>query len=253
MDKTRDMDAKEKLISLLRSIGLNQYEASAYACLLLFGEATAGELSNRANIPRPRVYDIINRLQKKGFVVVQPGRPVRYRAVPPEEAIDAYIKLKEEEFKQEVDRIRKLAHEISRWGAGRRSIEQPRGFWLLNTDTLLRSRMESLISSSSKEVVVTLTPEFLAEYGNTLIPLLEDAAARGIRVRVIAPKNRIGSFAFEGDVEIVETDQELPPAIFVDGKRSILAVPGGKQAILVEHPEFSRSLKQIIESHAELF
>ncbi len=247
------MDAKEKLISLLRSIGLNQYEASAYASLLLFGEATAGELSNRAAIPRPRVYDIINRLEKKGFVVVQPGRPVRYRAVPPEEAISAYIKLKEQEFKQEVERIKKLAQEISRWNTGRREMEQPKGFWLLNTDTLLRSRMQHLISSSSREVVVTLTPEFLAEYGNTLLPLLEEAAAKGVRVKVIVPKNRIGSFAFEGDIEIIETDQELPPAIFVDGKKSILAVPGGKQAILVEHPEFSMSLKRIIENHAEFF
>ena len=98
----------EDLVSLLRSIGLNQYEARTYASLLLFGDLTAGELSNRAGLPRPRVYDIVNGLVKKGFVLVQPGRPVKYRAIPPEEAINNYIRMKRENFEKEIEKIKKL-------------------------------------------------------------------------------------------------------------------------------------------------
>ncbi len=243
------MDAKEKLVTLLRSMGLNQYEAQAYAALLLFGEATAGELSNRAGIPRPRVYDIISRLEKKGFVVVQPGRPVKYRAVPPKEAINAYLKLKEEEFKKEVERIRKLAEELQRESRVKKPREEEGGFWVLNTDNLLRTRLQNIVAESTSEITATLTPDFLAEYGNTLIPILQDAAARGVRIRLVVPKGLGGTFAMEGDVDIVETDVDLPPTIIVDNRAALIAVPSRRQAILVDQPDFSRMFRKLLDAH----
>ncbi len=251
MLKTSPMDAKEKLVTLLRSIGLNQYEAQAYASLLLFGMATAGELSNRAEIPRPRVYDIISRLEKKGFVVVQPGRPVKYKAVPPREAIQAYLRLKEEEFKKEKERIANLAKELERESASRKVREEEGGFWVLNTDNLLRSRLQTLISSSTNEIIAALTPEFLAEYGNTLIPIIQDAATKGVRIRLVVPRGLAGTFTIEGDVDIVESDVDIPPTIIVDNKAAIIAMPTSKQAILVDHPEFSRTFRRLLENHID--
>ena len=243
------MDAKQKLVTLLRSIGLNQYEAQAYASLLLFGEATAGELSNKAEIPRPRVYDIITRPEKKGFVVVQPGRPVKYRAVPPKEAIQAYLKLKEDEFRREYERIKKIAEELERASEVGAPREEEGGFWVLNTDNLLRTRLQTLLSSSSTEVLATLTPDFVAEYGNTLIPLLEEAAAKGVRVRVVLPKGLAGTFALSGDIEVIESEADLPPAVMVDNKAALIALPKSRQAVLVDEPEFSRTFKRMVETH----
>jgi len=245
------MDAKEKLVTLLRSMGLNQYEAQAYASLLLFGEATAGELSNRAEIPRPRVYDIISRLEKKGFVVVQPGRPVKYRAVPPREAIQAYLRLKEEEHRKEAERIRKLAEELEKESKVRRPREEEGGFWVLNTDNLLRTRLQNIVAASTNEIVATLTPEFLAEYGNTLIPILQDAASKGVRIRLVVPKGLAGTFTVEGDVDIIESEVDLPPTIIVDNKAALIAVPSRRQAILVDQPEFSRMFRKLLDAHLD--
>ncbi len=242
------MRTMESIVSLLKGIGLNQYEAKAYAALLLMGDATAGELSNRAELPRPRVYDIINRLEKKGFVVVQPGRPVKYRAVPPKEAMENFLKMRREMFEKEVAKIREVAEKIEEMASSPTMKKEESGFWLINSDNMLRNRLHQLLSSSEKEVVVTLTPDFLVEYGNVILPAVEDLTSRGVRVRLIVPKGIRGTFAVSGDVDVIETEENLPPAVVVDDKRMIMGVPGDKRGILMEHPELSRSFKKMIES-----
>ncbi len=243
------MDARQRLVSLLRSIGLNQYEAQAYASLLLFGEATAGELSNRAEVPRPRVYDIIGRLEKKGFVVVEPGRPVKYRAVPPKQAINAYLRTKEEEFKKEVERIKSLAERIEREHGKETARDDSKGIWVLNSDNVLRAGIQGLLTTAKKHAIVTLSPGFLAEYGNTILPAIEEATSKGINVTVVVPKGMRSNLAIGGDVDVVETDAELPPSVIVDDRAAFLAMPGDRKGVLLDHPEFAKSLKAMLEPH----
>ena len=245
------MDARQKLVSLLRSTGLNQYEAQAYASLLLFGEATAGELSNRAEVPRPRVYDIISRLEKKGFVVVEPGRPVKYRAVPPKQAIQSYLQLKEEEFKAEQERIRSIAEQLDREHSQKSHRDSEKGVWVLNTDNVLRTSIQNVISEAQENVIITVSPEFLGEYGNTIIPALQQAAAKGVNVTVVTPKSMRGTFAVGEDAEVVESNVELPPSILVDDKTVVIAMPDESKAMLVDHPEFARTLKNMMSPHID--
>ena len=65
--------------------GLNTYEARIWAALLSRGVSTAGELSDIANVPRSRSYDVLESLEKKGFVVMKVGKPIKYLAIPPKE------------------------------------------------------------------------------------------------------------------------------------------------------------------------
>ena len=63
------MIVKEEFLSKLRRyFGLNLYEVKIWTALLSRGVSTAGELSDIANVPRSRSYDILESLEKKGFV-----------------------------------------------------------------------------------------------------------------------------------------------------------------------------------------
>ena len=68
--------------------GLNSYEARIWTSLLSKGTSTAGELSDIANVPRSRSYDVLESLEKKGFVVLKPGKPIRYLTIPPKEVLE---------------------------------------------------------------------------------------------------------------------------------------------------------------------
>ncbi|MEM4263389.1 MAG: helix-turn-helix domain-containing protein, partial [Candidatus Woesearchaeota archaeon] len=83
------MIVKEEFLSKLRRIfSLNLYEVKIWAALLSRGVATAGELSDIANVPRSRSYDVLESLEKKGFVVMKLGKPIKYIAVPPSEVLE---------------------------------------------------------------------------------------------------------------------------------------------------------------------
>lgn len=69
-------------------LGFSEYEAKAYVAMASIGEGGIAEISQQSGIPRSRVYDIMERLAAKGFVVVGATKPLRYRAVEPERVTD---------------------------------------------------------------------------------------------------------------------------------------------------------------------
>ena len=82
------MIVKDEFLSKLRRyFGLNLYEVKIWSALLSRGVSTAGELSDIANVPRSRSYDVLESLEKKGFVVMKLGKPIKYIAVPPKEIL----------------------------------------------------------------------------------------------------------------------------------------------------------------------
>ncbi len=83
------MIIKEEFLSRLRKIfDLNLYEAKVWTALLSRGVSTAGELSNISDVPRSRTYDILESLEKKGFIVMKIGKPIKFVALKPEEVIE---------------------------------------------------------------------------------------------------------------------------------------------------------------------
>lgn len=82
------MIVQDNFLKKLRSVfDLNIYEVKIWTALLSKGMATAGELSDISNVPRSRSYDVLESLEKKGFVMMKIGKPIKYLAVSPEEII----------------------------------------------------------------------------------------------------------------------------------------------------------------------
>lgn len=67
----------------LVQLGLKEYEARVYIALVGLGEANVRRVHEVSGIPRPRVYDVLNALDRKGFVEIRQESPLLYRAVPP--------------------------------------------------------------------------------------------------------------------------------------------------------------------------
>jgi HTH-type transcriptional regulator, sugar sensing transcriptional regulator len=91
------MVVSPELLSKLKEFGLNSYESKLWASLLSRGVSTAGELSDIANVPRSRSYDVLESLERKGFIQSKLGKPIKYIAIKPEEVIDIVKKKVAEE------------------------------------------------------------------------------------------------------------------------------------------------------------
>lgn len=76
------------LIARLKEFGLNSYEAKLWLSLLFKGVSNASDLADVSGVPRSRAYDVLETLERKGFIIVRLGKPIKYLAVPPGEVID---------------------------------------------------------------------------------------------------------------------------------------------------------------------
>ena len=79
---------QKDFLKKIKDFGLNSYEAKIWTALLSRGVSTAGELSDIAGVPRSRSYDVLESLEKKGFIIMKLGKPIKYIAVPPSEVVD---------------------------------------------------------------------------------------------------------------------------------------------------------------------
>ncbi|MFC7232130.1 TrmB family transcriptional regulator [Saliphagus sp. GCM10025308] len=81
------MSRADEAVSALQSAGLTEYEARSFVALTRISKGTAKEISQVAEIPRSRVYDTVERLDRRGLVEVQQTDPRTYKAVPIEMAM----------------------------------------------------------------------------------------------------------------------------------------------------------------------
>jgi sugar-specific transcriptional regulator TrmB len=99
------MTEEPRAEALLKHLGLTEYEAKAFLTLITQRSLTAEKISAKSGIPLPRVYDTMNSLSEKGFVMVSKTRPQTFRVIDPSQLSRI---LKEEEQKRMEDKIKKI-------------------------------------------------------------------------------------------------------------------------------------------------
>ena len=90
---------------------LNIYEVKIWTALLSRGVATAGELSDMSDVPRSRSYDVLESLEKKGFIIMKLGKPIKYIAVQPEEIVKRMKGLIHQDAEKKTDMLEKVRKE----------------------------------------------------------------------------------------------------------------------------------------------
>ena len=100
---------KQSLQELREKFKLNIYEVKIWTSLLSRGIAAASELADISGVPRSRCYDVLESLEKKGFIIMKIGKPIKYIAVQPEAVMDRVKKVLEEDAEQQITTIENLA------------------------------------------------------------------------------------------------------------------------------------------------
>ena len=106
------MLVQKDFLEKIKDFGLNSYESKIWTALLSRGVSTAGELSDIANVPRSRSYDVLESLEKKGFVVMKLGKPIKYMAVAPNEVVERVKKLIQQEIQKTKKKLRGVVKKI---------------------------------------------------------------------------------------------------------------------------------------------
>jgi sugar-specific transcriptional regulator TrmB len=188
------MIVKEEFLSRLRKIfDLNLYEVKVWTALLSRGTSTAGELSSISDVPRSRTYDILESLEKKGFIVMKLGKPIKFVALKPEEVIERVKKNLVVEARDKSKRLEELKGddvlgELSGlFKEGIKYVEPADLSGALKGRQNIYNHLDMMIREAESSVTLVTTEDGLNRKMEILLPSLEKAKKRGITVRIAAP------------------------------------------------------------------
>ena len=192
------MLAQRDVILQLKILGLNSYESRLWTALLAKGAATAGELSDMANVPRSRTYDVLESLEKKGFIIMKIGKPIKYVAISPESVLERVKKKISEEAVEKTNSLEKLkgtdiiVQLLSLYKSGLDIVEPFELSGSIKGRKNIYNHLETMIKDASKTVSLTTTADGLLRKKEALTRVMKKARDRGVKIRISAPINDIG-------------------------------------------------------------
>lgn len=257
------MIVKEELLSKLRRhFSLNLYEVKIWTALLSRGVSTAGELSDIANVPRSRSYDILESLEKKGFVVMKIGKPIKYIAVSPKEIVDRVkknVRIESEEKLKKLEDLKNtdiLSELNGLHTQGIELVEPSELSGSLKGRHNLYNHMELTIKNAEESVIMITTSQGLLRKVEGLKPVLEQVKKRGVKIKIAAPltKDSIPAIKDLGNIaEIKHTDTKAR-FLIVDGKEILFMIADDNEihptydvGIWVNTPFFANALAELFE------
>ncbi len=188
---------KDFLKKLSSQLGLNIYEAKLWTALLSRGISTAGELSDIANVPRSRSYDVLESLEKKGFIIQKLGKPIKYVALPPAEVLERVKKqIKVESDKQmaimeQLKDSEVIAELEALHTKGVELIEPSDLAGSIRGKSSIYDQMELLIKTAEESIIIMTTEQGLLSKTDSFRKQLQKAHERGVTIRIIVPKTEL--------------------------------------------------------------
>ena len=237
------MIIEKKLLSKLKDFGLNSYESKVWVALLSRGVSTAGELSDIANVPRSRSYDVLESLEKKGFVIMKLGKPIKYIAVPPSEAIERVkkrIKKDAEEEQGILDELKnsKILEELNNLHTNGIESQDPSEITgSVKGRENIYNHLEYQLKTAKQKVVISTTEEGLMRKSNALLRQVKKAANRGIKVTFAAPlteKTKQAQALLSEHAEFKNSNVDTPRFCVVDHDQVTVLLTDDKEV----HPNY---------------
>lgn len=228
------MIVKEDFLNKLRrSFNLNLYEVRIWTALLSRGVSTAGELSDIGNVPRSRAYDVLESLEKKGFVVMKLGKPIKYIAVEPNEVVERVKKLVKQQAEESTSRLNELKgtdvlKELNTLhNEGVEFVEPSDLSGAIRGRHNLYTHLELMIKNANKSVSIMTTNKGLIRKIDALKPELEKLAKKNVKIKIAAPISKeTAQAAKELDkiADVKHVDSISARFCVVDGKELMFMV-----------------------------
>lgn len=245
---------KETLQELRERFKLNIYEIKIWASLLSRGIAAASELAEISGVPRSRCYDVLESLEKKGFIIMKIGKPIKYIAVQPEAVVDRVKKKLEEEAEQQIATVENLAETdifkelelLHKTGIKKIDVENI-------TDSVVGRNnvnrfIKDMLLRAKKTVTVVANEEGIKHKVKVLRKVKDNLAKKKIRIRFYTNANVKVDL---GNIDVLNTKHD---ARFVNiDNEEIFFVMGGEKdpeydsGVWIKSPYFVNALNDLFE------
>lgn len=210
----------------LEKLGLTEYEAKTLSALFSLKEAEAPEISRSAQVPKTRVYDVLDRLTKKNLIIEIHGRPKRYMAIEPEKVFNTLIEEKKKELQElekEADLLKEnvmLSHSANGKHEKVMKVKDKNDFMKILGQEI----------DSAKQSVVGIAP--INKEHSIIRDSVRNAAGRNVEVKLISKINESSGRLIKDFTQAgadVKTFEHGINAYIIDEKKVVLALSDFEQ------------------------
>ncbi len=152
-------------------LGLSDYALTAYIALSANYPVNGSQLSRQSGIPRARIYDVLETLIAKGFVIE--SSKGMYTPIPSEELI--------QRLRQDFEAVLSSLKEKLRNARQKPEMDV---IWTIKGYAAAMGKAKEMIDKAKKEIYVRMSPE----EGDHLDSKLMIAESRGVQVKYISMK-----------------------------------------------------------------
>jgi HTH-type transcriptional regulator, sugar sensing transcriptional regulator len=162
------------VIEQLQQLGFSQYEAQAYVALLKESPANGYELAKRSGIPRPNIYPVIQKLEKRGAVLrVDAPEGTRYMPVAPHELLSGL----KQQYQGTLEAAASALTEVA-------ASTHPEYILNLRGYAMLLEHAQRMIQSAQCHLLLSLWPEEAV----ALAEPIQQAEERGVEITTLCLK-----------------------------------------------------------------
>jgi sugar-specific transcriptional regulator TrmB len=160
----------DSAIENLVQLGLKEYEAKIYVALVGLGETNVRRIHEVSGVPRPRVYDVLNALDEKGFIEIRQGSPLMYYAVRPDIVVSVLKKDLDTAASESVKILEALSVDTQ---------QNYSPIWYVHSDWTIQRNLEVLAEGVSSELIVLcFNKETLAKFQEPILSIAKDHAVK---------------------------------------------------------------------------
>jgi sugar-specific transcriptional regulator TrmB len=255
------MIVKEDFVKKLKAaFDLNIYEVKIWTALLSKGVSSAGELSDISDVPRSRSYDILESLEKKGFVIMKLGKPIKYIAVDPREVLERCKKGIRDEGEEKVQNLNKVKNSNTYkelellHNQGIENIDPASLSGAIKGRRNINDQIETLFRNAKENILISTTKEGFFRKADILKSL--NKKLKDIKVKIIVPDNKeVKEFAKDiKNASIKYCNEFNSRFVLVDGKELLFMTMDDSKVhesydtgIWVKSPYFVRSMGNLFE------
>ncbi|MGA1975251.1 MAG: helix-turn-helix domain-containing protein [Conexivisphaerales archaeon] len=244
------MELSQKTLTALQELGLTDYEVKAYVSLLQYGAQTAAEVSRQSTVPYSKVYDVLGRLEAKGWVESDLSRPSHYYPKPPNVALEAF-RMKRESMYESYEKM--VSEELVPIYEKRDIKERPE-VWIVKGDVNIFGKLMEAMGSCRQELMIALPGE-LKDFSRGAISIVSTLLDRGISVSVLLSDEQTAREIRSSlpKAEIRVKDGMFGGGLVCDAKEVVLLLGRSGEgmpqiAIWADHPGLAMFGKSYFES-----
>ncbi len=227
----------DKAKRAMEVIGLTSYEIKAYTTLLTEGSLTAQELSARSGVPYSKIYEVLGKLEEKGWIESDNSRPTKFYPRSPATALESMRMRIESEMKEAESVIMSELMPLY----NKSGIKERPEIWVLRGLYNIVAKVKEVILASEKELLIAL-PAVASSISKQMQPLLRELKDKGVRIAIIAAESTsediLKALSRVADVRL--KDSMFGGGVISDSKQVILLLASERLsneplAILAEH------------------